>query len=50
MYIMVPKSVLDVLCIPVAVTTVTLYVVVISIDGAAHSVFGKVWRERVGHI
>lgn len=42
---MVPKSVLVVLCIPVAVTTVTLYVVVISMDATAHSVFGKVWSE-----
>lgn len=45
---MVPKFVVEVMCIPVAFTTVTLYVLVVAIDTAAHSIFGKVWREKVG--
>jgi hypothetical protein len=45
---MVPKFVIDLVCIPVAITAVTLYIVVIGIDTASHSVFGKVWREKVG--
>jgi hypothetical protein len=47
---MVPKSVLELVCIPVAVIAVTLYVVVIGIDTAAQSAFGKVWRDKVGNM
>lgn len=45
---MVPKIVLQVICTPVAIVTVTLYVVVVGIDNVSENVFGKVWRERVG--
>ena len=41
---------LEIVCIPVAVVAVTIYVVVVGIDTAAHSVFGKVQRDKVGHI
>jgi hypothetical protein len=47
---MVSNIVLQIICTPVAIVTVTLYVVVIGIDAAASNVFGKVWRERVGHL
>jgi hypothetical protein len=45
---MVPKIVLQIVCTPVAIVTVTLYVVLIIIDTNASYVFGEVWRERVG--
>lgn len=47
---MVPKIVLQILCTPVAIVTVTLYIVVVGIDTTADSVFVKVWRERVGDL
>ncbi len=47
---MVPKFVVELGCIPVAIIAVTLYVVVVGIDTAAHSAFGKVWREKVGYM
>lgn len=45
---MIPNFVIEIVCIPVAVVAVSLYVVVVSIDTASHSVFGEVWRNRVG--
>ena len=45
---MVSNIVLQIVCTPVAIVAVTLYVVVVGIDTAASNVFGKVWRERVG--
>ena len=45
---MVPKFVVELACVPVAIIAVTLYVVVVGIDTATHSVFGKVWRDKVG--
>ena len=45
---MVPKIVLQIVCTPIAIVTVTLYVVVVAIDTTAHNVLGEVWRERVG--
>ena len=47
---MVQNIVLEVVCIPVAIIAVTLYVVVVIIDTTAHSVFGIVWRNKVGHM
>ena len=47
---MIPKAVLDLVCIPIVVVAVTLYVVVVGIDTTANSTFGKVWRDKVGHM
>ena len=47
---MVTNCVIEVVCIPVAVIAVTLYVVVVGLDTAAHSAFGKVWRKKVGEM
>ena len=38
------EIVLEIVCIPVAVTAVTMYVVVVAIDTTARNVFGEVWR------
>ena len=33
---------------PIAVTAVTLYIVVVGIDTTAQTLFGVVWRNNVG--
>lgn len=45
---MVTKIVLRILCTPVAIVAVTLYVVTLGFDSVASIVFGEVWRESVG--
>lgn len=47
---MVTNFVLEIVCIPVAVIAVTLYVVVVGVDTAANSAFGTVWRNKVGRM
>ena len=44
------EYIVEILCTPVAMVTVTLYVVVVGIDTTASKVFGEVWRERVGRL
>ena len=41
---MVPEIIIEIVCMPIAVTTLTMYIVVVGIDSTARNVFGKVWR------
>ena len=41
---MVPKIILEIACMPVAITAVTLYVVVVAIDTTSRKIFGDAWR------
>lgn len=45
---MVPDFVFEIVCIPIAIAAVTLYVVVVAIDTTCRDVFGEVCRR--GHI
>jgi hypothetical protein len=36
--------ILEIMCMPIAVTALTLYVVVVAIDTTSRNVFGDAWR------
>jgi len=40
---MIPKFVAEIVCMPISITAVTMYVVLVGIDNTARNIFGELW-------